>query len=174
MRAFRQWTVRPDAYSERPAVLSAGFTFSSHVLTRLADALSVPDGGFSFDMTTGADCRSGYAVAVYPALERRIAGRVSSAHLMAYIVEHRAVLARPAAVFGGWRNPSDRLAYMDVSIVVRDRRLALMLATAYAQSAIWDFERGMSISILPKLTNNELHSDRRAYGGLLPNEGRPS
>lgn len=174
MRAFRLRTVRPDAHSERPAVLSADYTFSCPTLTRLADALSVPDGGFSVDVATGADCRSGYAVAVYPALERRIAGRVSSVHLMAYVVAHRSILARPRAVFGGWRNPADQVAYLDISTVVPDWELALALATAYAQSAIWDFARGMSISLRPRRTSNEPGCKRRAHGGVPPYEGRPS
>jgi hypothetical protein len=83
-------TSRPDASTVRPAVSSNSKMLSTAMLTHLADALSVPDGGFSINLHTGNEVKTGYAVAVYPTLERQIAGRVTTSDLLSYIVEHKA------------------------------------------------------------------------------------
>jgi len=40
-------------------------------ITAMADALSVPDGGFSVNPSDGSDVRTGYAVAVHPGTRTR-------------------------------------------------------------------------------------------------------
>lgn len=141
-------TSRPGASTVRPAVSSSHGPLPAAMLTRLADALSVPDGGFSIHLCTGREARRGYAVAVYPALERRIAGRAVGLDILAYATEFAATLTHPHVVLGGWRNPADGLAYLDISVVVNDRQFAVLLAATHGQVAIWDFERRESLEVL--------------------------
>jgi len=119
------------------------------VLTHLADALSVPDAGFSITVEDCADVRAGYAVSIFPQWEWRIAGPVAPEDIARYVATLGSELVRPELVFGGWRNPENGAAYLDVSIVVPDHRQALALARANTQAAIWDFAAGASIAIEP-------------------------
>lgn len=140
-------TSRPDANISRPAVSFNSCTLSTALLTHLADALSVPDGGFSINVRTRREVKAGYAVALYRSLERRIAGRVVNSDILSYIAEHEAVLAQPHVILGGWRSPHDEFAYLDISIVVPSRQFALLLGAACGQTAIWDFEHRESVAV---------------------------
>lgn len=113
----------------------------------LADALSVPDGGFSVNPLTGSEVISGYAVAVHPDREQCIAGRVSPAEVSAYVFANADLLARHGVVLSGWRNPDDGVAYLDVSRVVRSRAEAVRLAHGHNQLVYWDFTAGVSVPV---------------------------
>lgn len=117
----------------------------THILaTRLADALTVADGGFSVD-SAGRDVTSGYAVSTRPECERTYTGTVAADDLQDYANEHAADLSAPGAVFGGWRDPDTGTAYLDVSTVVSNRREALTLARVHDQVAVFDLDHGESI-----------------------------
>lgn len=113
----------------------------------LADALSVPDGGFSVEAFRGRDIRSGYAVAVHPDREQQISGPVRAEDVKAYVFANADVLAKAGAVFGGWRNPSDGVAYLDVTRVVATRAQAEALARKHNQLAYYDFAAGVSVPV---------------------------
>jgi hypothetical protein len=113
----------------------------------MADALSVPDGGFSVDPRTGATVRGGYAVAVFPERERQFAGPVSADEVSAYVFANADVLTKGGVVVGGWRNPDDGVAYLDVSRVVPTRAEAATLAREHNQVAYFDFASGVSVPI---------------------------
>ena len=117
------------------------------VLTRLSDALSVSDGGFSIHVTTLTEAHSGYAVSTFPEFEYCAPGPVSRDDIAAYMASHAAVLASPDVVFGGWRSSGTGLAYLDISVLVPTRGAALRLARSHSQHAIWDFESCESISV---------------------------
>jgi len=118
-------------------------------LSTLADALTVPDGGFSVIPATGENVTSGYAVSIYPEYERIITGRVTADDLAAYVHEHAALFARPGRVFGGWRDPDSDAAFLDVSVIVRDLGDALAFAAAHDQRAVFDFAALTSIPTAP-------------------------
>jgi len=120
----------------------------SAVLVHLADSLSVPDGGFSVTVRDWMDARAGFAVSVVPEFEQRLPGSVTPEDIERYASRHAKVLDHPDILLGGWRNPEDRLAYLDVSVVVRNRRQALVLARTHDQLAIWDFARQVSIPVV--------------------------
>lgn len=118
-------------------------------LSALADALTVPDGGFSIIPATGENVTSGYAVSIYPERERIIPGRVATDDLADYLRKHAEVLALPGRVFGGWRDPASGAAFLDVSVITRDLSDALTLAHAHGQLAVFDFAALVSIPTHP-------------------------
>ena len=64
----------------------------------MADALSVPDGGFSVNPSDGSDVRTGYAVAVHPEYERIYDSRVTSNDIHDYIAQAKEALSLPGRV----------------------------------------------------------------------------
>lgn len=115
-------------------------------LVRLADALSVPDGGFTVDPRTGGDVRTGYGLSVYPERERQIGGKVTPEDIRQYAYDNADLLAIPGNLLGGWRDPETGIAFLDVSTVRHDRDDALFIARQNGQLAIFDFRYGVSIS----------------------------
>jgi len=124
-------------------------TVGVDLLRRMADALSVPDGGFSVDPRTGGAVTSGYAVAVFPEREQQISDRVLVADVSAYVFRHASVLAGSGVVVGGWRDPESGIAFLDVSRVVADRETAVRLARQHRQLAYFDFAAGQSVPVAP-------------------------
>jgi hypothetical protein len=116
-------------------------------LVAMADALSVPDGGFSVDPRTGADVNHGFAVSVHPECERIFSADVTADDLFVYLVEMADTISLPGRVWGGWRDPASGRAFVDVSAVADSRALALDLARAHGQLAIFDFAAGASIPV---------------------------
>lgn len=114
-------------------------------LSALADALTVPDGGFSIVAATGENVTSGYAVSIYPERERIITGGVTGEDLADYLREHADALTLPGRVFGGWRDPASGAAFLDVSVTTRDLPTALALARSHGQLAVFDFAALTSI-----------------------------
>src|SRR5438445_10999931 len=116
-------------------------------LAAMADALSVPDGGFSVDPHTGADVNRGYAVSIHPECERVLDEAVTADDLFVYLVEMVDTVSLPGRVWGGWRDPATGKAYLDVSAVVNSQSAALDLARAHQQLAIFDFAACASIPV---------------------------
>lgn len=117
-------------------------------IVSMADALSVPDGGFTVDPRSGEDVTSGYAVAVHPDLCVIHTGDVEAGDILAYMISYAAdILARPGRVVGGWRDPDSGMAYLDVSTVVPDLDEAMSLAREHRQLAIFDLAQMISISV---------------------------
>lgn len=116
-------------------------------INAMADALSVPDGGFSVDPRDGSDVRSGYAVAVHPELERTVDGPATGNDLHDYIAHVKEALSLPHRVFGGWRDPATGRVYLDVSVVVGDLAQAMTLARENAQLAVFDFSAMASLPV---------------------------
>ena len=114
-------------------------------LVELAERLTRPDDGFTIDPHTGADVTGGYAVSVHPE-DGVVLGSVAPGDLIEYMVRHADALARPRAVFGGWRDPADGRIYLDVSTLVADRDRALALAREHDQLAVFDFAAGESVT----------------------------
>lgn len=116
-------------------------------ISAMADALSVPDGGFSVKPDDGSDVRTGYAVAVHPEHERVFDGPVTSSDLHEYIAQAKDALSLPGRVLGGWRDPATGRVYLDVSVVTADLSEAMTLARETAQLAIFDFSAMESIPV---------------------------
>ncbi|MBE1574799.1 hypothetical protein ACFORH_42670 [Amycolatopsis roodepoortensis] len=118
-------------------------------LAAIADALTVPDGGFTVDPATGDAARTGYAVAVHPEYEHICDGHVTAEDLADYLIRTRHVLALPGRVFGGWCDPGTRRVYLDVSAVVATLHAALELGRDAGQRAVFDLDAATSIPVPP-------------------------
>ena len=116
-------------------------------INAMADALSVPDGGFSVNPIDGSDLSVGYAVAVHPEHERVFDGPVTSNDLHEYIAQAKDALTLPGRVLGGWRDPATGHVYLDVSVVTADLAEAMALARETTQLAIFDFSAMESIPV---------------------------
>lgn len=116
-------------------------------ISAMADALSVPDGGFSVDPSDGSDVRIGYAVAVHPEHERVFRRCVTSNDLHEYIAQAKYSLSLPGRVFGGWCDPVTRRVYLDVSVVTTDLSEAMSLARETQQLAVFDFSAMESVPV---------------------------
>lgn len=134
-----------SAADERCTATIALIEWSGRIVA-MADALSVPDGGFSVDPTDGSDVRVGYAVAVHPEHER-ILNRVTVNDLHDYIASASDALSLSGRVLGGWRDPASGRIYLDVSVVTTDLAEAMALARATAQLAIFDLSAMQSITV---------------------------
>lgn len=116
-------------------------------ISAMADALSVPDGGFSVNPSDGSDVLTGYAVAVHPEHERIFDGCVTSNDLHEYVAQAKDALSLPGRVLGGWRDPASGRVYLDVSIVTPHLFYAMKLARETAQLAIFDFSTMESLPV---------------------------
>lgn len=148
--------------SGRRKQLAAHGSIPAAVLIHLADALTVPDGGFSVSVGDWRDVCSGYAVSIFPECEQRITGPDVQARIARFLVAHAQLLRRPDFVLGGWRSPEDDVIFLDVSIVVPTRAEAVALAQENGQLAVWDFAACQSIplvregpSSLPRMLSEE-------------------
>ncbi|USX51234.1 hypothetical protein [Lentzea sp. HUAS12] len=116
-------------------------------LSVLAEALSVPDGGFTVDPVTGADVSGGYAVSIHPEREQVFDRPVTGDDLAAYVGAAARVLARQGRVLGGWHDPESGRVHLDVSVVVPDLANAFSLGRCAGQLAVYDFASGKSVPI---------------------------
>lgn len=116
-------------------------------ISAMADALSVLDGGFSVDPSSGSDVRCGYAVAVHPELERVYERRVTSGDIHEYVSRSKGALSLPGRVLGGWCDPVTGRVYLDVSVVTAELSEAMALAAETGQLAIFDFAAMTSIPV---------------------------
>jgi hypothetical protein len=130
------------------------------VLTHLADALNVPDGGFSLRLGSGEEARSGFAVSIYPKHEQRFDGQVSKSDIARFLAHRARHVRRADIVLGGWRCPHTHLAFLDFSIVVPSREQALALARVHGQRAIWDFAACESITVRRPADSSQLGGQR--------------
>jgi hypothetical protein len=122
-------------------------TVGESLSTRLADALSVADGGFSVDPRTGFPVSEGFSVAIHPEREQQLTGRVRFADVKAYAFRNADLFAKRGVVYGGWRDPQTGVAFLDVSTVVATRAEAVSLARKHNQLAYFDFTAGRSVSV---------------------------
>lgn len=116
-------------------------------LLSMADALTVPDGGFSVDPCTGADVRDGYAVAIHPEHERVVTHSVTAGDLIEYVAHVADTLTMPGRILGGWRDPNSDAVYLDVSVVTSTLADALALAVRHDQLAVFDLAAMASIPV---------------------------
>lgn len=103
-------------------------TDDTTLLTRLSDALSVPNGTFTVDPRTGTEPKSGYTVAVNPDAERYYTTRITREDISAYLCEHEAELARPGVYVSGWRHGDSGVAYLYLTRVTPDHAEAALRA----------------------------------------------
>jgi hypothetical protein len=83
-----------------------------------------------------------YSVCIFPERSRIVPGRkISSETLAAYIRANSALLADPRCCIGTWYNTDTDRTYLDISVTVTNKKLALSLARRYNQEGIFDLFR---------------------------------
>lgn len=116
-------------------------------LTALADALTVPDGGFTVNIWTNHRATDGYAVSVFDVELNVDSHDVTPELLGEYLNAHAGLLTSADAYFGGWTDPHTMQSYLDVSIVVDNSEDAEKLARDHGQLAYFSLGDGESIRV---------------------------
>lgn len=82
----------------------------------LASRLKEPDGGFSVRVATGKEPKRGFMVS-QAGTERAHAPAeaTTGAHLQSYASDHSSELGKPARYMGGWHDPYQHKADLDIS-----------------------------------------------------------
>ncbi len=117
----------------------------------LADALSVPDGGFTIDVVTGHRPRTGYMVSIFLERELILSNPVEAMDLIEYVTDHGDLLDEAGSYFGGWQDPATGRVHLDISVRVSTPERAARLANAHQQLAYFDLVVGQSIAVAPVL-----------------------
>jgi hypothetical protein len=97
-------------------------------VTRMADAMSVPDGTFCFNPRTATEETDGYTVAVFPDAEQWMTGRITREDITAYVFAHATEAMSAGVHVCGWRDGSTGVVYLYLARVVQDRAYAATLA----------------------------------------------
>ena len=103
------------------------------------------EGGFTRHIPTGKVPTTGYSVALPGHEQHTPLSKVNARWVRNYRRQHQAALNRAETSWGGWVYDGD--AYLDVSVIVKDRAQAIALGVKYKQIAIWDIEQGEEITI---------------------------
>jgi hypothetical protein len=117
---------------------------------RFFERVSEPDGGFSVNPITGSEPSGAghYAVSTFPKRGKVFDGAsITPDDLYNYMRGNMAVLSKPDAYFGGWRDPETGKVYLDISRVTTDKAQAESLARRYNQIAYFDFGAGASVKV---------------------------
>lgn len=111
-------------------------------------------GGFTYDLPSGQFLGDdgvycgGYGVSL-PGHEERIAMNAPAVERAAavenYAERKQPELCRPNQYLGGW--VEDGNLVLDLTVIVGERHAAMMLAEAWGQRAVYDFERGECIAV---------------------------
>lgn len=113
----------------------------------LAERLADPDGGFTVNLTTGAEPATGYAVATHPERSwEAAADTVSAETVRTYAALNADLLNEDRNVLGGWHDPATHQVWLDVSTVVADEADAWRLAWAANQIAIFNLDTHETIN----------------------------
>jgi hypothetical protein len=100
-------------------------------------------GGATFNLHFADQARQRlYSVCVYPERSRILTGKsIPRDVLTAYIRANLTLLTDPRCCVGTWYNVETDRTYLDVSVTVTNKRLALSLAKRYNQEGIFDLFR---------------------------------
>ena len=106
-------------------------------------ALHKQAGGSAFSLYFGNQLNERlYSVSVFPDRSRIVVGQdISPEMLAAFIRANYELLSDPRCCIGTWYNVETGRTYLDVSVIVTNKRLALSLARRYNQEGIFDLFR---------------------------------
>lgn len=126
-------------FAEKP-----GGTFAT-----LIDQISQPDGGFTMHPLTGEQPTTGFVVSVYKGSEKVIPAKsLTPVELVQFVKDNMALASQEGNFVGAWHNPKDGNVYLDISRVTQSRAEAEQLGRENNQLAIFDLQKGQSISLL--------------------------
>lgn len=108
-------------------------------------ALLTPDGGFSYNPVHKTAPNQRYMVAEPGNEESHNISELGHEHILAHQNKINHLLQDPNTFQGGWSNPEDGRAYLDVSKQYPDIDTAMTAARKNSQLAIFDNQAGKSI-----------------------------
>ena len=88
-----------------------------------------------------------YSVSIYPERSRVTGGKnVRTEIIAAYIQDNLDLLADPRCCIGMWYNPDESITYLDITVVLTNKREATSLGRRYNQIGIFDLRRFVVIA----------------------------
>lgn len=117
------------------------------LLTRLSDALSVPNGTFTLDPCTGTEPKCGYTVAVSPDAERYYTHRITHEDISAFLCEHESDVLRPGTLVSGWRHGDSGVVYLYLTRVVSSRTEAAHQARKHGNAVFTSLASGTAVRV---------------------------
>jgi len=108
------------------------------------------DGGFTFVagqrkyQKIGTD---GYGVSPYPERSQIFTKQVTLTDMRKFIKTNKDLLSKPSHAVGTWYDPSDKKTFLDVSIVVKDKKDADKLGRQHNQRSMFEFKTGKTIDL---------------------------
>lgn len=116
--------------------------------TKVLETISKPDGGFTYQPATDESPTSGYALSIYKGRERVFdVAKLTLNDLWEHAQDNWDLLSKPGNYIGGWHNPEDGKAYLDVSMVVKDKAEAERMGRENNQLAYFDLGKGESVKL---------------------------
>jgi hypothetical protein len=111
----------------------------THILT-----LHEESNGATFSLYFGNQAGAKlYSVSIFPERSRILQGKqIPQEVLAAYIQANLDLLADPRCCIGTWYDQDTGRTYLDVSIVVTNKKLAISLSKRYNQEGAFDLHRG--------------------------------
>jgi len=131
-------------HAGRPGMVGGSLPAPSGIL----EAIHQADGGFTYHTATGEQPKTGFALSLHKDREKILPAKdVSVVALAEYTVKNIDLLSQSGNYLGGWHNPEDGMAYLDVSTIVQDAAEAERLGRAAKQLAYFDLKNGKSVTI---------------------------
>jgi len=151
------WKVRRRGVKKPPSALQAMY-----------DRVSQPDGGFTYQPTTGSEPKEGFALSIYP--ERSFAKAAKDFtfdDLVKYAVENKDVFTKKDHYLGAWHDPASGQVFLDVSMVTKDAKVAEALCQKHDQIAYFDLGQMKSVTVNANaksggVVKDEHHESREA------------
>lgn len=104
---------------------------------KAAENLEKATGGFTYNLRRGSLAgANAYAVAVLPERSVVIRGQASASQIAEYLQNNLDVLRESQFSAGGWYDRASHQTYLDLSIVVRSRQMAIRLGRENNQKAV--------------------------------------
>jgi hypothetical protein len=130
-------------------------------------ALHQAAGGATFNLRFGNQVgQQLFAVSLFPERTVILPTRlVRIDALIAFMRRNADLLADPRCCVGTWFDPDDGVTYLDVTLVLPSKRLAIRLAQQYNQIAIFDLSR---LSVIATQGSGKPHSQAPPEQQRLP------
>ena len=117
----------------------------------LRDRVLEPDGGFTYETSTGKEPRWGFSVSTRPDLSEPFEPKTFSyKQIKDYYVRNLAVLSEKGNYIGAWHNPKTGQGFLDVSRVVGSASEAEKLSKRHDQISYFVLHEGHSVTVNEK------------------------
>jgi hypothetical protein len=134
------------------------------------------DGGATYNVHTGRQPKTGYAVSVHKEREKKLAladvqkpGTFLS-HVSRYVKDNMDLLKQPGYHLGLWHRPTDHTIFLDVSKVMKTPEEAHRLGQQHGQDSYFDLKHKQSVKIEMAEHQNKVDGGREPLVLMGPDE----